>query len=285
LSYIEETKTPKIAAKEFFNIVDILLNELAERENWVGIFTEKKTCSRVIINSELHVDVPLYSIPDNEFHTISEAATRAEFSFSQMHLDDYYQEWASIKDRVLLAHRTIGWKPSDPRKLNTYFTQAFLTKGEQLRRICRYLKGWRDFRWDTGGPSSICLMIIADELYTPEFKNRDDLCLLAILKKIPNALMNPVLNPADKTEPIDLQEDVKRELKNQAVMFSTDLERAINEECFSSQYACKLIQMHLGRRFPIRDDLSFDVDIRNQVLNTPIISNISREPEKKVKAG
>jgi hypothetical protein len=58
----------------------------------------------------------------------------------------------------MLAHRDEGWKPSDPRKLEEWFRAAVRQHGEQLRRVCRYLKNWRDNRWEGCRLSSIALM-------------------------------------------------------------------------------------------------------------------------------
>ncbi len=125
LSYIESTKNPSIEADKFFNIVDSLLKEIVEKEKWQSVDISKATCSRVIVNSQIHIDVPLYSIPDNEFHTIKEeVAKNTVFSGTEA----LEQNWDEIKDNVLLAHRTDDWIVSDPRKLNDYFNNIFEIK-------------------------------------------------------------------------------------------------------------------------------------------------------------
>src|SRR5690554_7408357 len=147
LSFHEETRHPSIAAEVFFNVVDSLLEGIIETEKWQG-FESKDTCSRVIVNKQIHIDVPLYSIPDNEFGLIKESAAQRNFSMDSMSMESLSEdEWEIIKNRVLLAHREMDWIPSDPRKLNQYFKYIFENKGEQLRRICRYLKAWRDYKW------------------------------------------------------------------------------------------------------------------------------------------
>jgi hypothetical protein len=64
---------PAEAAEIFFAIVDAALKVLIKLEKWKG-FEEKDTCARVVINDCLHVDVPLYAIPDDQFGRLAKAA-------------------------------------------------------------------------------------------------------------------------------------------------------------------------------------------------------------------
>lgn len=286
LSYIDDNDHPVLASEIFFTIVDKLLEVLVKKENWKSVVTTKKTCSRVIVNNEIHIDVPLYSIPDKEFQRINEVAKSMKFLFSDMRMDSITQEeWDEIKEQVLLAHRTMGWKPSDPRKLNKYFKQVFEVKGEQLRRICRYLKAWRDFRWKEGGPSSIYLMILADSIFLSEINRRDDIALLKLLQEFPNKLSTPITNPTDKSEIIEIPDNILTELKTYASDFTTDLHSAIYQ-AMSSGDSCHLIRRHLGDRFPYDNTLPFDDDkIRETVLSTPVTKEPDRVPNNRSRAG
>jgi hypothetical protein len=287
LTIIKETGTPKIAARSFFEIVDYLLQQLVKKEQWISVDTSKKTCSRVIVNQEIHIDIPLYSIPDDEFETIREKIEKSLVLSSEdvrVRLDN----WKSVQVKnVLLAHREQGWKVSDPRKLNDYFRKIFMIKGEQLRRISRYLKAWRDYNWQKGGPTSLYLMLSADSVF--RMQARDDLALLDVLLKMHENLEDDsyqVKNPTDRNEIIGIDDIDRKNLKGLIHQFSIDLHTAIYDLNISDTEACKNICRHLGNRFPIfvhvpRESLTN----REIVLNTPISNTEMRVPNNRGRAG
>lgn len=285
LSFHEETSHPSIAAAVFFTVVDSLLQDIIETEKWKG-FECKDTCSRVIVNTQIHIDIPLYSIPDKEFGFIKESADRRSISLDSMSMGSLSaEEWEIIKERVLLAHRKNGWIPSDPRKLNQYFKYIFENKGEQLRRICRYLKAWRDYKWQKGGgPSSIYLMILADSIFQRTIDRRDDLALLNVLENIPNRITNSIKNPTDDSETIRIKDEDRDNLSDHAIEFACELKRAIEDANISSTSACNLVRNHVGDRFPIDDTLPFVP--RETVLSKTVVADKSnREPENRGRAG
>jgi hypothetical protein len=279
----EISDAPKIASKVFFNIVDDLLNQLVKKEGWVRVDTSKKTCSRVILNNEVHIDIPLYAIPDAEFSTINEKvhkslASESAAIFSAKVYDSWKKE--DVK-KVLLAHREQNWKESDPRKLSEYFKKAFQYKGEQLRRICRYLKAWRDFNWKDCGPSSIYLMILADNIVYAEME-RDDLALLNVLKGIYTNLCDGsycVKNPTDVKETIEINASDRKKLLDFSKMFSDDLYNAIYNSSISEGNAIRLIQRNLGTRFPDKPS------IRDIVLSVTVTDTKERTPSTRTRAG
>ena len=76
--------------------------------------TDKNLCVRVHYADERkHIDLPIYVQKD----------------------DSYY-----------LAVKGKGWVESDPKEIKDWFLDEIKNKGEQFRRIVRYLKGWKDFR-------------------------------------------------------------------------------------------------------------------------------------------
>ena len=285
LSVHEEPAPPSLPATTFFGIVDSLLEEIKLIEKWDKV-EEKDTCSRIIINKEIHIDIPLYSIPDKDFETIRESARTKNLRLESMKMVDLSkEEWEIIKNQVLLAHRKKDWIPSDPRKLNEYFKYCFDHKGEQLRRISRYLKAWRDYKWKNGGgPSSIYLMILADSIFKCSNDGRDDLALLNVLEIIPSKLSKPLLNPTDDKEEIRIKEEDKKALYLYASEFSDDLRKAIESSLVSSVDACNLVRKHVGNRFPLDDNLKFIP--RDTVLKNPVIvDNDDRKPENRGRAG
>jgi hypothetical protein len=287
LTIIKETGTPKIAARSFFEIVDALLHQLAKKEHWIGVDINKKTCSRVIMNQEIHIDIPLYSIPDDEFETIREKIEKSSVFSSEdarMRLDN----WKTVQVKnVLLAHREQGWKVSDPRKLNEYFRKIFMLKGEQLRRISRYLKAWRDYNWKKGGPTSLYLMLSADDVF--ELQDRDDLAFLDVLSKMYKNLKNDsyrLENPTDANEIIEIDGIDRTILKELTGLFSKDLRAAIYDLDIPDIESCKKIRRHLGDRFPLADHIPKESSTNREiVLNTPISNIEMRTPNNRGRAG
>lgn len=196
---------PKAKKEWFFAIVDGALRELAKREGWK--FSGKDTCARVILSGQqAHVDIPLYAIPDERHAALVEAM--AAISIGKRKLSDVYFDDSKLldnvylldKDKVFLATRENGWKKSDPLLIANWFKQEILVRGaesgKRLRRVCRFLKAWRDCIWEKGGPSSLTLMICAVRAYPNNDNNRDDYALLEVVKKLPGLLSREVSNPA-----------------------------------------------------------------------------------------
>ena len=290
LSIAKELSEYKLtASKVFFSVVDNLLRELVNNERWHGIDTTKKTCSRVIVNNEIHIDIPLYAIPDYEFTTIQERLNKAlssvNYSMRQIRLIDSWRK-EDIK-KVLLAHRGENWKESDPRKLNEYFRKVFEQKGEQLRRICRYLKAWRDYQWKDEGPSSIYLMILATESIDAEIE-RDDIAFLNVLQKINVKLSDEaykVINPTDSKEVINISDSNRQKLKTISKSFYDDLQKAIMDNTISNEKATELIQRNLGSRFPKDSVAQTQPLIKDVIFTTPISNEEERKPSIRTRAG
>lgn len=287
-SDIEETGKPYRAANVFFNTVDTALEELAIKMHWKGVCKEKDTCCRVLLTNNIHIDIPLYSVPDKEFQTIHECCDSFRKSISSaesydMEIDE--ESWENFDyDEVLLAHRTEGWKNSDPRKINMFFQMQFNMKGEQLRRICRYLKAWRDFKWEKGGPTSIYLMCLAEDLFVAEDVFGDDIKLLEILRKMPERLKSPVYNKAESEELKMKNSDDLRLLIEYSKLFSQDLSKAINDTTITDKKACLLIQDHLGKRFPVEEVLP-EKNISEKIRSTPINTGNMDMPLARVRVG
>lgn len=72
----------------------------------------KDTCIRVIYASGYHVDLPIYIEKD---------------------------------DSIYLAHKSKGWIISDPKAFRDWFVKKVKDNGEQLRRLVKYLKAWKNY--------------------------------------------------------------------------------------------------------------------------------------------
>jgi hypothetical protein len=254
VSFHEKNGEPSIAARDYFNQVDTILFQVCQKYGW-KIDRSKKTCTRVIIHELIHIDIPLYSMPDEDFRLFTNAMVKKgllqESQRDEFRLDaqiDFWDEFAS--DKVLLCMRDGNWKPSDPRKMAKAFRNEIAKHGEQLRRVWRYLKAWRDFQWPQGdGPSSVYLMVGALNTFETALW-RDDFALLSAMKGFAAASRVPVLtaeneNLSNNQKPEDLVL-----LEKRAQEFLSDLSNAINFPEENGQ-AERIIVRYVGDRFPV----------------------------------
>lgn len=256
---------PVEAAALYFAIVDAALQELIKREKWKG-FEEKDTCARVLIDDCLHVDVPLYAIPDDEFGRLTKAAMDRAIADSADNIDFMssrrmkIDRWDQVdSDKVLLAHRKDNWKPSDPRKIHDWFLGAVEFYGELLRRECRYLKAWRDHH-ELDHVSSIILMACAFETFEEvghlKVPRRDDLALLDIASRLADMFAGEIRNPADPDEVLGSSWTYAQ--RRQAVKAANEmyehLDDAINH-CYVPEVAVDHLKTIFGERIPNRPDL------------------------------
>ncbi len=194
---------PAIVSAAYFDVIEKILAPLCEKNGWT-LVTDKSSCVRVEVSRGAHVDLALYAIPDRDYAVLVEKAATASMTFDAQlekaalsFSEQFYQDLPS--DHIMLAHRTEGWKPSDPRKLEDWFQDALGRHGEQLRRVCRYLKGWRDHNWDGCRLSSIALMACAvtafDEAVAKPENGRDDSALHFVAGRLPELLSSRIPNP------------------------------------------------------------------------------------------
>lgn len=271
LSEHMEEENPIDAENIFFKIADKILADLVKQEGWNFYSKEKDTCCRVEINEKIHIDIPLYSVPDEEFNTIKDRIIKCSESYQFSGLVEDTRRELSWDDfeftRVLLAHRKVGWKKSDPRDLNMYFENVAQYKGAQIIRLFRYMKAFRDKQWVTKGPSSIFLMCVIDRVILAMTKDEDAIAFLQVLEEFSNLSSRHVENPKDSEEKISISSEDYNKLKVVSLAFYTDLKKAIYNQTLSGMEACTLIQKHLGDRFPVKDNRDDDEISREQVLS------------------
>lgn len=198
MSFVSKESRPEVAAEVFFRVAEAALTPLVEARDWK--LSSKLTCLRVEIGPLAHIDVPLYAIPDAEFQTLAKAAALRGFALDGINALREALSWKDLPTtKVLLAHREDGWMDSDPRPVKEWFVDQVEKKGEQLRRVVRYLKAFRDWAWPTGGPSSILLMAAATPLFL-KHDRRDDEALLYVAKQLAERLRQGVVNPINPAE-------------------------------------------------------------------------------------
>lgn len=259
LSFLNQTDSPSVAAADFFGMAEKALAELVKEKGWKQ--SRKPTCIRVEINHLAHIDIPLYAIPDNEFETLvkAENALRASMEGIRNFAEAAMDSWEDLpKTKVLLAHRDDGWIHSDPRPVKEWFVDQVDARGEQLRRVVRYIKAYRDWTWKSGGPSSILLMAAAAPLFVKQDR-RDDQALVDVVKQLPAALRKGVNNPINDKE--SLTDRLRKgsdevDLVEEAASRFEDLGRRLQAalDAGNAEQACSWLQGLFGPRFPDRPD-------------------------------
>ncbi|HHC7332469.1 TPA: CBASS cGAMP synthase [Vibrio parahaemolyticus] len=167
---------PKIGHQLLTLLVDTSLKSLVkENDGWE--FDSKRTCARIKIPQQrTHIDVPMYAIPKEQFLQ-KEAALKA-FNRRAMHdsigmeaqdsaNDLAYEKLDSENVNLALRDGEFGspkWMNSDPKIVEDWFEGECRRIGKHLRKVCRYMKAWRDAQWQVGGPSSISLMAATVEV-------------------------------------------------------------------------------------------------------------------------
>jgi hypothetical protein len=229
---------PSVLSRGLFRVVELALQPLCQKKKWI-LDVSKPSCVRVKVSADSHIDLALYSIPDNEFAQLSKSifAKRAQESVQrQGNLIELDEElYGSIaSEHIMLAHRKEGWKPSDPRKLEVWFAAAVERHGPLLRRISRYLKAWRDHQWADCKLSSIVLMVCAVETFDKFEKSiansRDDVALEHVAAKLHLQLQLPIENPVVKGQLLDegWSAEMRLEYVSRAQAFSQSLSTALH---------------------------------------------------------
>ncbi|UXN68574.1 CBASS cGAMP synthase [Devosia neptuniae] len=259
---------PVVASKGLFAAVERILLPLCKTKGW-KLGDPKDSCVRVEISQTAHVDVALYAIPDAQFAQLVEDAAAAQLQKGLVdnaaRIRDEVEFDADLYRRIsgseiMLAHRKEGWKPSDPRKLGDWYQTAVDNHGSQVRRVSKYLKGWRDFQWESSRLSSIAIMagIVAAYDADPQgFEDsRDDLAILSIAKTLPAFLSARIDNPVVDGQRLDegWSADQRNEYVAAASSLANLVRRAI-EMSASPTEAVRLLQEAFGQRIPKHEDL------------------------------
>ncbi|MEJ1385185.1 MAG: CBASS cGAMP synthase [Candidatus Sedimenticola sp. (ex Thyasira tokunagai)] len=279
----------------FFKIIDGALKKLAHQEGWV--FTdEKDTCSRLIIpNRQAHIDIPLYAVPDQRHENMTEALAALKVENRQLSEIIYRGDIKSAlpylldEDEVYLATRSNGWQQSDPLLIANWFRRQIDIRGQEsgrrLRRICRFLKSWRDFVWENGGPSSLTLMICAAEAYPEDDRGRDDYALVEVAKTLPQQLRGSVKNPATTKEEIvyprgDMNtEEIATAASNLVAALESALSGAVDKG--------RVIQSFVGQfgdRIPRKPECIEEVGSAEIVRATPAVT-VKPDPIPNARSG
>jgi len=255
---------PGLASQKLFGLVESAIESLCNLRNWKAI--RKDTCIRIELNEFLHIDLPLYAIPDEEFETLQKGirdASGHEMSLNStqmLSLMDAYRTLRLPEDRIMLAHDEKGWVQSDPRALHDWFDEQFKRYGSQVRRQSRYFKGWRDFNFEKKGPSSVFLMVCVANCYRDGMvfadENRDDLAFLQIAQCLPEMMMQEVTNPVlSVPSALNAWGEIERKQYERAANNLNDTVTAALSGHYVPSITIDRLQKALGSRIPNRPDL------------------------------
>ena len=217
-----------------------------------------------------HIDIPLYAIPDDEFLELKASMERYGYDSLSEALNMAERDvWTALPtDKVLLAHREKDWMTSDPRPVKEWFLGEVEARGEQFRRVVRYLKAFRDWRWCNGGPSSILLMAAAAPLFEKRDR-RDDLALLDVVAALPARLRGGVKNPVEESE--SLTERLGEAGVKEAAMAFENFEKVLRGAIHADNpsQACTWMRQEFGSRFPNAPDRIKVVSVAATIAATP----------------
>jgi len=264
---------PVLSSKAYFSGVEKILEPLCAQQGW-QLDRSKPCCVRVRLTDEAHIDLPLYAIPDDQFVQMTEdtAIAKAD-AIENFELSD--RDYRALReDTIMLARRNADWLESDPRKIEDWFLEAIDDHDEVIRRVCRYLKGWRDHQLERSKISSLLLMACAvatfDDLKGTFASNRDDLALLSVARALPNQFAADVMNPVipDQVLNADWSYAERREFMRLAEALKTEIEAALGAT-YNKSVAINHLRSAFGSRIPNNPDLLVIDTNEDEVLSYP----------------
>lgn len=268
----EENGPPHEMAKAYFGLVESLLRDLCRVKGWT-LISGKATCIRVQVANWAHIDIPLYAAPENEFALIVEKAALSVRGSSGIHdavrLSESAefgempeQMWEDL-DHIVLATRSGEWKSSDPEAVARWYNDRVLEHTDQLLRVCRYLKAWRDYHWkEGGGPTSVSIMIMVAQAFESQ-RGRDDLALEMAATQLSVAIQGELREPGIDGGAEDFNSRLLPEEKTLAAQKAQELANTLKQARAHAHHlkhqAIIDLQRQFGDRIPNRTDL-IDID-------------------------
>ncbi len=192
----------------------------------------RQKCIRVLYKSAYNIDFPVYYEVPNESYSY-------------------------------LAHKEKGWIKDDPSKMIEWFLEHKDESG-QLLRIVKYLKAWAS-NCSCKMPSGIALTVWAAQNFAKN-KDRDDKCLLQVLKEIKGKIVFTV-SCSSPVEPFDdlvakLTDQQKNNFRQKLDDFCVDAQAAVDET--NQLKASRIWRKYFGDRFP--EGVDEDVDKKAAAL-------------------
>lgn len=253
---------PALAAKGLFRFVEQTLAPLCRDNHWI-LDTSKDNCVRIKLWPGAHVDIPIYSVPQDQFEQIIESiALEKSISFADgmqaMARDAKPRLKRLPTDKIMLAQRDGTWIQSDPKQLHDWVTGRVERYGPVYLRLCRFFKGWRDFEWTKAALSSICIMCAVDEALRGmngfPTNLRDDELIMNVAKLLPDILEGRVANPVIKDLCLNIWDDeVKRDILARVKVLKDEMVTAL-EHTGDARIVVETLRRKFGNRIPYRPE-------------------------------
>lgn len=262
-----ESGVPVLPSAALFYAVEKALEPVIEEQGWS--FERKATCVRVSLTGEgAHIDLPLFAVDQSDFERVeknyqnriglTESRKASILNDSRINQRD---DFRVDKDLILLGHRERNWEPSDPKAFQDWFEDCVTRFGPVLRRMCRYLKSWRDEHFAKTKLSSLALMVVCveacEKLDGEPADNRDDLLmwaaaetLVAVLKS--GSIPNPIV---DGAPPLDKK--VTGEERTKLIAAAEALDEEMEQALYGTHHAQIVVdrlRRAYGDRFPDEPD-------------------------------
>ncbi len=285
IAVLEENGLPKTMAKTYFDLVERELNLLCLREHWV-LDRSKVTCIRLKVADWAHIDVPLYAASEEEFAKVRETVSKASmegfrtmdslaegFAVDGAEWELSGPSWDEM-DGIYLANRNGEWVESDPHDVAKWFSDRCEEHGPQLKRVCRFLKSWRDYQWPNGGPTSISIMIAVSQHFEPE-SGRDDLAIERSARLLAAALLLDIREPGidgGKDDFNRLDDLARRDASARANALAQSLRYACSLSLPQAQRAVDELRSKFGDRLPNRPDWAEVDSAAGDIRKVPAVS-------------
>lgn len=251
-----ENGEPALAAKGLFTFAESALAPLCRANGWV-LDRTKQSCVRVKLWPGAHIDLPIYSIPQDRFEAITENLQKS-MTVSLMARDAMPVGWRLPSDKIMLAQRDGTWLHSDPQQLHDWVNARYERYGPVYRRLSRFFKGWRDYTWEKSPLSSLCIMCAIDvalrEMNGLPADNRDDELVMGIAKRLPDIFSGHVVNPVINNLCINEWDDAARQEIVSASRVLRDKMVSALEHTGDAELVVRKLREKFGERLPYRPD-------------------------------
>jgi hypothetical protein len=245
------TDQPAFAADIYLTLVYEALHALALKNGWSTV--KKRSCIRIKIRRDAHLDVTCYVVPEAEFSQMrvafAERLRKSGGAFDASADASPDLTWEEIPDRPLLATKD-GWVPSDAKAIHALVDHAAAVFGPAFKRTVRYVKGERDYADDAIGPCSIGITVILARHTDPRALVRDDLGVLSALGIVADHLTQHVATPGN--EQVDILKDVPMATRVGLAARLRQAQARVNSAIFDldREQAHDVLRSVFGSRFP-----------------------------------
>jgi len=268
LSYIENDTRASFqdAAKVVRSVIYKCVEDLCKEKQWE--LKSHPNCLRITISRQAHIDLPIYSIPDDEAHTIKESSSLE--ILDSTHTDYLASLFLSFdKATNILLATDNGWIKSDPREIQEWVQNMKDEFGSKFTFYSRYIKAWRDHQYpkENSKFSSIMIMSAIAQVFSEHgYLENENVALdlsetVNFIEKYVDG--SGIKHPCGTTR-LDENLPNRRGLTNLLTILSISLSESVKTNDVRRLVTC------FGDRFP--DDIGVGLSITSTSVVTPSYS-------------